>query len=138
VASAPPAPAVRPPEIEVVSRSRSGNSRTLQFRIQSNGAESVSLIAPNDARITSAGSGAFLLPFTGEADGEYTLTCFGRSCSGKVLRFTTSSMKPIAMKLVGSRRGLPQSAKPLLEERPAFARPQYSPDATLTLSRVAL
>jgi hypothetical protein len=40
--------------------------------------------------------------------------------------------------LIGSRRGLPAIAKPLLEQRPRFARPQYSPDATLTISRVAL
>jgi hypothetical protein len=138
VASAPPVPALRPPQIGVVSRSRIGNLRTVQFRIRANGAESVSLIAPEDARLTSAGSGVFVLPFTGETNGEYTLTCFGRSCSGKLMQFTTTSTKPIAIKLVGSRRGLPPSAKPLLDERPRFARPQYSPDATLTVSRVAL
>jgi hypothetical protein len=40
--------------------------------------------------------------------------------------------------LICSRRGLPAIATPLLKQRPRFARPQYSPDATLTISRVAL
>jgi hypothetical protein len=47
-------------------------------------------------------------------------------------------MGPLAFTVVGSRSGLPRSAKPLLDERPQFARPQYLPDSTLTISRVAL
>jgi hypothetical protein len=40
--------------------------------------------------------------------------------------------------LIASRRGLPATAEMLVEQRPKFARAQYSPDATMTIARVWL
>jgi len=40
--------------------------------------------------------------------------------------------------LVGSRNGLPASADPMVRARPQFARPQYTPDETVTIARVNL
>ena len=110
----------------------------MRFRIRPNGAESVTLIGVKDAAIVSAGMAAFVRPIAPEAKGKYYLQCYGRSCDNAVMQFTTRVAKPIAFTLVGSRRGLPATGKALLDQRPKNARPQYSPDATLTISRVAL
>jgi hypothetical protein len=127
-----------PPKIQLLGNSRSGDLRTVTFRLETNGAETTFLEGPKDAQIVSAGSGNFVRPIAPDTKGEYYFSCFGRSCDGAELQFTTRSAKPIAFTLIGMRRGLPATAKPLLEQRPRFARPQYSPDATLTISRVAL
>ena len=129
---------LKPPKVQVIGNSRSGALRTATFRLQTNGAETSFLQAPKEAQIVSAGSGSFVRPIAPDSKGEYYLFCHGRSCDGATLQFTTRSSKPIVFTLIGMRRGLPATAKPLLEQRPAFARPQYSPDSTLTISRVAL
>ncbi len=126
------------PKLSVLSNTSDGNARTVSFRIEANGAASVTLIGGKDAQIVSAGSGEFVRPIAPATKGNYYLTCSGRSCDGAELQFTTRNAKPTPFTLVGSRRGLPATAKPLLNQRPHFARPQYSPDATLTISRVAL
>ncbi|MGN6155117.1 MAG: M28 family peptidase [Sphingomicrobium sp.] len=129
---------LKAPELEDVASSAHGNLRTVTFRIRPNGAESVTLVGDEDAQIVSAGSGAFVRPIAADTEGEYYLTCFGRSCDGAVMQFTTRSARPMVFTLVGSRRGLPATAGPLLRQRPRFARPQYSPDATITISQIAL
>jgi len=45
---------------------------------------------------------------------------------------------PVEAIVLGSRPGLPASARTLLDARPRHARPQYSPDATVTMSRLRL
>jgi hypothetical protein len=40
--------------------------------------------------------------------------------------------------LTGSVNGLPPAAAPLVEGRPADARPQYTPDETITAVRLKL
>ncbi len=138
VARAPVVRGLQPPRIDPVSSVIDGALRTVTYRIWPNGAESVMLIAARDAAIVSAGSGAFVRPIAAHLKGQYRLECYGRSCAGRTMRFTTHHMGPLAFTVVGSRSGLPRSAKPLLDERPQFARPQYLPDSTLTISRVAL
>jgi hypothetical protein len=129
---------VAPPKIELLGTSRNGELRTVAFRLEANGAETIFLEGPKDARIVSAGSGNFVRPIAPDTKGNYYLSCFGRSCDGAELQFTTRNAKPIAFTVIGMRRGLPATAKPLLEQRPRFARPQYSPDSTLTISRISL
>jgi hypothetical protein len=126
------------PKVQLLGNSRNGDLRTVTFRLETNGAETTFLEGPKDAQIVSAGSGNFVRPIAPDTKGEYYFSCFGRSCDGAELQFTTRSARPIAFTLIGMRRGLPATGKPLLEQRPRFARPQYSPDATLTISRVAL
>jgi hypothetical protein len=53
------------------------------------------------------------------------------------MQFTTAQPR-VELTLVGSRSGLPQSAQPLIAGRPQFARPQYLPDATLTVAKIRL
>ena len=138
IAPAPALAGVQSPRLRLLSATRSGNSRTVTFRIEPNGAETVTLIGDKDAELVSAGSGAFVRPFAADTDGEYYLTCFGRSCDGATIRFTTARPERMVFTLVGSRRGLPRTAERLVKQRPRFARPQYSPDSTVTLARVRI
>ena len=116
-----------------------GHPRTISVTLRANGADSVGLIAPKDADIRAAGVAGSMRPFDRSAKQQkYYLTCFGRSCDGLTLQIVTGSDKPIEFMLVGARRGLPDSARPLLAARPENARPQYLPDQTLTFSRIRL
>ncbi len=129
---------LQPPKLRIVGRTHSSKGRTVAFRIEANGAQSVTLIAAKDAQLLSAGSGDFVRPFDGRSNGRFFIECSGRSCDGATMQFTTARKGPIALTLVGSTRGLPETARPLLEGRPQNARPQYAPDSTLTVSRLAL
>ncbi len=99
----------------------------------------MSLVAPQDARIRSAGVEGFVRPIDSAAeDGKYIVSCSGRSCDGMTLEIRTGSTKPLNFILAGVRSGLPPSAGPLIAARPKFARPQYAPDQTIAFTRVKL
>jgi hypothetical protein len=129
---------LRAPRLELLGNQRRGKLRTVTLRLWPNGAESVTLIAAKDAQIVSAGTSNYVEPISADATGKYYLSCFGRSCENATFQFTTTRAEPVGFTLLGSRRGLPAIARPLVEQRPRFARPQYSPDATLTISRISL
>lgn len=138
LAPAPATPGMTPPRLELLSESKSGDSRTVTLRIEPNGADAVTLIGDEDFELVSAGSGRYVRPFASETDGEYAVTCFGRSCAGATIQLTTKRPERLEFTLVGSRRGLPPAAKALIEQRPRYARPQYSPDSTQTLARIRI
>jgi len=54
------------------------------------------------------------------------------------MQFTTAASKPLSLMVIGSRSGLPPQARPLVVGRPQFARPQYLPDETVTISQIRL
>ena len=60
---------------------------------------------------------------------------YGGATAAKYLKLWDPS---IDVTLVGSRSGLPLQAKPLLEARPRFARPQYTPDQTVVFSKAKI
>jgi hypothetical protein len=138
LAPAPATEGLRPPRILLLDESQTEEGRTVTYRIEPNGAESVTLIADEDSDIVSAGTVGFIRPFAADASGKYGLSCFGRSCAGATLEFTTRTSDRLEMTLVGSRRQLPHDAATLLSDRPRYARPQYAPDSTLTISRVRI
>jgi hypothetical protein len=139
IAAAPAVPGLKAPSVEPLSAVRNGSERVIGLRLIANGAERVTLIASEDARIRSAGSGEFVRAIDAAADdGQYFLSCFGRSCDGATLELATTSGTPLQLTIVGTRSGLPRSAKALVQARPKFARPQYAPDATIVFSRVKL
>jgi len=108
-------------------------------RLRTNGSTRVTLLGPKDARIRSAGTAGFVRPIDASAeDGEYLVSCFGRSCDGLELQIVIGRTDPVEFKLVGMRAGLPPSAAPLLDGKPEFARPQYAPNQTLVFSKVRL
>ena len=106
--------------------------------LRTNGADSIDLIAPEGADIRAAGIGGFVRPFDKTAKGRTSIACFGRSCDGASLTIVFGNSDPVPFTLVGTRRGLPPIAEPLVRARPKFARPQYVPDETVTLTRVWL
>src|SRR5690349_1836932 len=139
LAQAPALPGIKPPSLQPIETVRSGSERTIEFRLEANGSERIFLIAPKDAHIAAAGATGFVrrVPTTDTAD-KFTITCTGRSCDGMEFTIDQSVTKPIVMTLAGSRNGLPDSAAPLVRGRPSFARPQYTPDETLAISRIKL
>jgi hypothetical protein len=139
LAEAPANPAATPPRVELVGNEKTGQGRAITLRIRSNGAEDVRLFAPEGADIRFAGAAGFVRPIDRSAEEQkYVIDCFGRSCDGAVIKIVTGSAQPVEFTLVGSISGLPPSAGPLLKSRPAVARPQYLPDAMITISRVWL
>jgi len=137
-AAAPADPASQAPRVQLLSVTRNGDERTLLLRLFANGNDTVGLIAPEDAEIRSAGVEGFVRPIDPNDDGKYSISCFGRSCDGVTLRFTTDQPKPILFTLVGARPGLPTSAAPLLAGRPPLARPQYVRDGSISFTRLRL
>lgn len=137
-----PAPAngmLKAPAIEPVSSIRNGDERTITLRIRANGADRIALIAPDDAHIRAAGVRGYVRRIDAAAsDGEYFLSCSGRSCDGLELIIVQAKARPTIFTLVGSRSGLPSAAEPLVAARPGFARPQYTPDQTVAFARVRL
>ena len=118
---------------------RNGDDRTVTLKLHANGAERLLLVTPADAHIRSAGLGGSVRQI-GNADssGKFTVSCTGRSCDGAELMIDLLNAKPVEVTIVGASNGLPPSAAPLIHARPAFARPQYTPDETLTISHVSL
>jgi hypothetical protein len=137
-APAPAAP-VPAPAVTLVAQRPLDGGRVLRLRIAANGAESVVLIAPADARLRAAGGGGFVRPFgPNESHERYAIRCAGRACDGALIDVMTGSAAPVDFTIVGTRTGLPPAAAALARARPAYARPQYAPDSTITLGRVRL
>jgi hypothetical protein len=138
-ASAPSEPGIHPPAVEVTDSLANGSERRIRLRLRAQGAERTLLIAPPEAYLRSAGVTGYVRPIGGaDSDGQFTISCTGRSCDGMELSIDLNSAKPVEFTLVGSRNGLPASADPLLRARPEFARPQYTPDETVAISHVKL
>ncbi|GAA4717868.1 M28 family peptidase [Sphingomonas lutea] len=139
VAAAPRAPGIAAPTAQVVSTVANGRERAVTARLRANGSTRLTLIGPKDARIRAAGTAGFVRPIDAAAEeGEYLISCFGRSCDGAELHIRIDRAEPVTFKLVGMRAGLPVSAAPLLDAKPRFARPQYAPNQTLVVSRVRI
>jgi len=138
---AAPAPAVpvAAPAVTLVGQAPAPGGRHLRLRIAANGAETITLIAPPDARLGAAGAGGFVPRFARGADTDkYYLRCIGRACDGAALDLLVGSAAPVEFTIIGSRSGLPAVAAPLARARPATARAQYGPDATITVGRIRL
>jgi len=138
-ASAPGEPGIQPPSVRVIEAVANGGERRIKLRLEAHGAERILLIAPPEAYLRSAGVTGFVRPIgSADSEGQFTISCTGRSCDGMELSIDLNSAKPVEFTLVGSRNGLPASADPLVRARPKFARPQYTPDETVAISRVKL
>ena len=130
-AAAPNVP-VTAPAATVIRRVPFEGGVRLTLQLQTNGAEQVTLIAPAEARLRAAGTQAMLQPFAENA-GRTFIRCAGRSCDGAMIDVLLSRPQSVTFTLVGIRAGLPPQAQALVRARPAFARPQYGPDATIVL-----
>ena len=131
-----PAPA---PAAEVGAAQPAPGGRRVSLILRSNGSEAVALKLPADARLLRAGvPGRMLELGEGTADSPYWVRCVGRSCDGMQLELLLGGNQQVEAQLIGTRTGLPAAAQPLVQARPADARPQYGPDSTIVISRVRL
>ena len=138
---AAPAPALPMPAPAVILAGQQPvpGGRHLQLRIAANGAETVTLIAPPEARLLAGGAGAFVRRFArGAGTDKYYLRCVGRACDGAVMDVVIGSAQPVDFTIIGTRSGLPPVATPLVRARPETARAQYGPDATITVGHIRL
>ena len=138
IANAPPDPDARAPDVRLLSAVQNGDERTLALQLVANGNDYVELIAPDDARLRTAGAGGFVRPLDHSEDGKYFIGCFGRSCDGMTLQLTIGQPKPVEFLVLGGRLPLPPGAAPLIAARPRFARPQYSRDESIAFTRKRL
>ncbi|HYN47068.1 MAG TPA: M20/M25/M40 family metallo-hydrolase, partial [Allosphingosinicella sp.] len=137
-APAPPVP-VRAPTATLVAQQEIEGGRRIRVRLAMNGAEAVALIAPADTPLRGAGNGVFMRRFgRGEATDKYFVRCAGRACDGAEIDIVTGTARPVEFTIVGTRSGLPAAAAPLVRARPATARAQYGPDATIAIARTRL
>ena len=108
-------------------------------RIHANRNERIELIAPEDAKIRSAGVQGFIRPVDQNETGKYVIGCSGRNCDGMILEIVTDHPKPIQFTVVGETSGFPSdSVARFIHEYPNYAEPQYSSDATIAFTRVNL
>jgi hypothetical protein len=137
---AAPAPAIRvaPPELDLLDRRAIPGGMRVRLRLRTNGAETVTMIAPAGARLRAAGTDGFVRSFDDDRSGERSfIRCTGRSCDGAEIEIVLGRTDPFPLTLVGTRSGLPPQAAALARSRPAPARPQYGPDATIAIGGFA-
>jgi hypothetical protein len=139
-APAPPLAGIQAPSIQPLEVLQSGSERRIKLRLKANGADRIVITAPADAHVRSAGVTGFVRPIGGDesASGKFNVACTGRSCDGAELIVDAATSKPIRITVTGSSNGLPAFAAPLVRARPHNARPQYTPDETVTVARVNL
>jgi hypothetical protein len=132
-APALPAPA---PSVQMLGARETASGRVVTLRIRTGGAETVVLRAPPEADVRSVRAGGFVRPMgRGGREDPFFIRCQGRSCDGAVFEIALGRRAPVEWLLIGSSASLPGSAAPLIAARPLFARPQYSPDSTISTRR---
>lgn len=131
VAPAPALPVSLPSVTDIARVSYQGGVR-VTLVLHANGAEQVTLIAPANANLRGAGTSANLQSFADNA-GRTFIRCNGRSCDGAVIDVWLPRPQSVQFTVIGGRSGLPPAAQALARARPQIARPQYGPDATITI-----
>jgi hypothetical protein len=136
--AAPAQGAMQAATLQLLGEVRSGAARRISLRITATGAEDIAIQAPPEAGITAFRVASFRrsFPRDGSMDA-YALRCRGRSCDGLAIEIEAGKA-PVPLTIIGMRPGLPSAARALVQARPAHAAPQYSPDSTLTVSRLKL
>ncbi|MFN3944431.1 MAG: hypothetical protein ACK4K7_05840, partial [Allosphingosinicella sp.] len=135
-APAPTLP-IEAPSAQLIGAGAEGEGRRLRLRLAANGAETVTLKLPAEARPLAAGFPGFVRPFgKGGDEDPYWLRCQGRSCDGAVIDLVIAETAPVEIGFIGLHRGLPEEAEPLVAARPAHARPQYVIDGRYAVRRV--
>jgi len=139
VRGAPALPDVDAPSVEVIGRGRAPAGRAVMLRLRGGSSDRIMLIAPEDAQILGAGTAPDIRAIPrGAKKGRYVILCSGRSCDGAELTLVTSKEDPVGLLVAGFRYALPGVGKPLIDARPANARPQYSPDHSVALARLVI
>jgi hypothetical protein len=137
---AAPAPALPlpAPRLEPGGSSSQGGTRVTAVRVAANGADDILFRLPPGAALKAVRTRGAETAFTeGGAGDPYTIRCTGRSCDGAVIEFVLGPA-PVEATLVGIRNTLPAAAAPMVRARPATAQAQYSPDSSMSWTKVQL
>lgn len=127
-----------PPSVQRLAKKDVANGRRVSLRVRGNGAETWLLRVPSSAGLRAVRIGGATQAFGApESSAPYILRCQGRRCDDIVVDLLIGAGAPVTGTIIGIRSGLPASARPLLDARPAFAAPQYNPDATIALGQVS-
>ena len=127
------------PSAFVIASDPYGNGRRVQLQLAPGLADSISIRFPEKTRLLAIGlvGSPVPIPAKGEPD-KAVLRCAGRSCNGLVIEAVLADRSPVVAELFSARFGLPAQGRALVAARPANAIPQYSPDQTITLTRIRL
>ncbi|HMC91607.1 MAG TPA: M28 family peptidase, partial [Allosphingosinicella sp.] len=135
LAPAIPLPA---PRLERVGERAAPGGRVVAVRVAANGADDVLVRFEGTARIRAFGTAGSTVAFVADAGKEpYLFRCTGRSCDGAVFEIALHAA-PAEATAIGIRDVLPAAAAALVRARPATAQAQYSPDASISWTKVPL
>lgn len=137
IAEAPAQPGFVLPRLEPVGDIQTKVGRSLLFRLRTNDADSVSLGVDGQGALIGGGFNGRAVLLKPETKAPYSVSCSGRSCDGAILQLDVGKA-PVAVQLTATHWRLPPAAIPLQHARPAFARPQYVPDATILVTRLKI
>jgi hypothetical protein len=126
---------LRSPQLIPLGGRQAGTRYYFRVRIAMNGAEQFVLALPSDTEVAGAGLPGASQDFS-PRPGNRFIRCVGRSCDGAEIELALSNPQEIGGEVIGIRSGLPPQAAALARARPALARPQYSPDSTISYSHV--
>lgn len=135
VADAPALP-LDPPRVDVLDTRETPQGRAVRVRIAAPALDSVVLRGAADTRLRAVRAGGQLSELIpADSDLRSILRCHGRSCNGAVFDLYVDGREPAEWTLIGTRYALPVQARPLRAARPAYARPQYSPDLSVVTAK---
>jgi hypothetical protein len=137
LAPAPPIAGLPPARALAVETATVAGGRQVRLRLQANGADNVTLLAPVGSDVRGMGVPGQVRRIGTEGSGLYQLSCTGRSCNGQVMELLVGP-RPVELMVLGTRFSLPPVAAPLKAAQPRNARAQYVPDSTLTVERVRI
>jgi hypothetical protein len=137
LAPAPPIAGLPPARALGVETASVAGGRQVRLRLQANGADNVTLLAPVGSDVRGMGVPGQVRRIGMEGSGLYQLSCTGRSCDGQVMELLVGP-RPVELMVLGTRFSLPPVAAPLKAAQPRNARAQYVPDSTLTVERVRI
>jgi len=127
------------PQVVKIGEQALPAGRAIRVRVEMNGWDRFQLDLPASAQARAMrADGAEAAFGDGSGNGPATVRCVGRSCEGFTFELVVGSSGPIEARLIGNVARLPAAAAPLVQNRPANARPQYVPDASYLLAPVTL
>ena len=135
VADAPPLP-LAPPSVRVLETRETPQGRAVRIRIETPSLDSVVLRGASNTRLRAVRASGQLSELIPDSDMRPVLRCHGRSCDGAVFDLYVDGREPAEWTAIGTRYALPVQARPLRAARPAYARPQYSPDLSVVTAKV--
>jgi hypothetical protein len=127
------------PSAFVIANDPYGVGRRVQIQLSPGAADAISIRFPEKTKLLAIGlpQCPVPVPAKGEPD-KALLRCAGRSCNGLVIEAVLGDRAPVTAELFATRYALPPQGAALEAARPVNAIPQYSPDQTITMTRIRL